>query len=412
MTMLHSAEEASRVALEHAALAASHGTFGVGALLVDDRSGEVLDAVSNDVVRELPVSRAATEEGDNPSHLTHDPTAHGERQLITRYFERVRGGRRLPSPAELTIVSSLEPCAMCSGAILNAGFKVGVVALDRVAGIGASGGERFTRLPGELRRHIASSFGYYEVSGLRPFTGSREVAFGGGKKTRVVIREVHDACAEVFLGSLESAMAVVGEGSSDTPARDPFDLDSTDPLRVDLTERLPNFLSLRLPDPREASPEIFELLEDLARRGPGRGSSAALVDSFGNLMIASGGGPVDDPTASGFTEVVRVYSQTRFELALDRQLSGPGREYLAHPKFGTIFRYPVPDPDSPLTLFELGAYGSTMEGPIPPRNRPNLRFIGEGADAARSQRQLRELVDAMPPFYSETVGLDFEIILV
>lgn len=409
MAPLKTASGPARACLREAQDAANSGTFGVGAVLVDDRTRDVLDAVSNEVVRELPSGRTMAKGSSAPSRATHDPTAHGERQLITRYFERARRGLRLPPPAGLTIVSSLEPCAMCAGAILTAGFKVGVVALDPVAGIGASGSSSFEGLPDLIRRRAEGSFGYYEVPGVRSFVGTSRVAFGGDEKARVVSRKVHDGCEKTFLDSLERAMAVVSERAQASQVIDLASLESGDPLRVFLAEKFPHFLSLRLPDPRDPSREVLELLRALAEGEPGRGSSSALIDPFGNLLIASGGGPVDDPIDTGFANVIRTYSRTRFELATDPVLSGPASKYLTHPKFGTIFRYPVPDPDSPVTLFELGAYGSTMEGPLPRGCNANLRFIGEGVDEERSRDELLALVEAMPPFYSETVGLDLEV---
>lgn len=409
MKKVHSADQAAREALGRARQAARSRTFGVGALLVDDRTGEVLDAVPNRVIGDLTSGPWSDGMDDRPSFVTQDPTAHGERQLITRFFERTQEKGGTHAPDELTIISSLEPCAMCSGAILASGFKVGVVALDPVAGLGMTRGGNFGGLPEELRKGAEAAFGYYEVPGIRPFSGSGRVAFGNDARTRFVTREVHDACEKTFGDSLDQAMAIVSEGDYSFPRKDPFELSSDDPLRLVLEERLPHFLALRLDEPPEASRELLHLLESLGQQERGRGSAAALIDLFGNLIIASGGGRSEDPLATGFAEMIRTYSRTRFALADDPALSGPAGEYLAHPRFGTIYRYPVPDPGLPTTLFELGAYGSTMEGPLPAGSDPNLRFIGEGIDGARARKQLLGLIEAMPPFYSESVGLDIVV---
>ncbi|UUZ51661.1 hypothetical protein LP420_11320 [Massilia sp. B-10] len=82
-----------------------------------DQHGHVLKALQNNVVSE---------------GLIFDPTAHGERQLIDWYFAE-RGGAALPPPEEITIVTSLDPCAMCSGAILAHRFNVVVAAIDTKA---------------------------------------------------------------------------------------------------------------------------------------------------------------------------------------------------------------------------------------------------------------------------------------
>lgn len=407
MTGVRSADQAAKESLDRARQAARSGTFGVGALLVDDRTGEILDAASNKVVRAVDSGSSAEEKGRRPSFMTHDPTAHGERQLITRFFERRRGGAGVPGPDGLTIVSSLEPCAMCAGAILASGLKVGVIALDPVAGLGMVGGRNFGDLPEGLRESAEGSFGYYEIPGLRPFKGSARVAFGDDEKTRVVSPEVHDSCEEVFDASLSQAMAVVSESGKSTHLEDPIDLPSKDPLRLALQERLPHSLSLRLDNDKEANAELLALLESLSWQEPERGSAAALVDPFGNLIVASGGGQPGDPIATGFVEIIRTYSKTRFDLSTDSGLAGPASKYLAHPKFGTLYSYPIPDAEAPSTLFELGAYGSTMEGPLPTGSRPNLHFVGKGKDETHSRGQLRALIEAMPPFYSDTVGIDF-----
>lgn len=403
-------ENTARLALRLAEEARDRGTFGVGAVLVDDRSGEILDAIGNDVVRKT--SPPASAGGRNPEadYQTHDPTAHGERQLISRYFERTHEGEDLAPPGELTIVSSLEPCAMCSGAILASKFKVGVIALDPVAGLGLAEGRSFDHLPNPIQDAARRSFGYFEIPGVRPFAGSTAILATETKGARMVSREVHDACEKTFGESLDRVMGVVSERGGGGPVEDPADLRSDDPLLSALREKLPGFLSIRLEDPRQPDHRLTELLVQLCDRNPGKGSSAALVDRFGNLLIARGTGSTDDPTATGFAETIRTYSKTRFELAGDSTLSGPAGRYLAHPKLGTLFRYPVPDPDSPLTLFELGVYGSTLEGSPPPGTPPILRFVTGSENGKPSRAKLESLVRGMPRFYTEIAGTEFEIV--
>ena len=83
-------------ALEQARRAATHGDVPIGAALV--RAGELLAVARNE--REL---RA-------------DPTAHAEVLALRAAAEAV-GGWRLP---ETTLYVTLEPCAMCAGAIVLA----------------------------------------------------------------------------------------------------------------------------------------------------------------------------------------------------------------------------------------------------------------------------------------------------
>jgi tRNA(adenine34) deaminase len=82
-----------RIALEQAAAAASHGDVPIGAVVA--RGGEVLGAAGNE------------------RELRGDPTAHAEILALRAASEKL-GGWRLP---ETAIFVTLEPCAMCAGAI-------------------------------------------------------------------------------------------------------------------------------------------------------------------------------------------------------------------------------------------------------------------------------------------------------
>ncbi len=95
----------------------------------------------------------------------NDPTAHGERQLIDWYYEQKANGKNLPKPEELTIVTSLDPCLMCTGAFLTSGFNVAVVALDDFAGINFTSNYEFPTFSKEpeLKEKLEKQFSYFEV---------------------------------------------------------------------------------------------------------------------------------------------------------------------------------------------------------------------------------------------------------
>jgi tRNA(adenine34) deaminase len=84
------------LALEQARRAESHGDVPIGALLA--RDGEPLAAAGNE------------------RELRSDPTAHAE-VLAIRAAAEALGGWRLP---KTTLYVTLEPCAMCAGAIVLA----------------------------------------------------------------------------------------------------------------------------------------------------------------------------------------------------------------------------------------------------------------------------------------------------
>jgi len=87
-----------RIALEAAQAAAAAGETPVGAVVVDPASGEVIAVGANQ-----PIG-------------AHDPTAHAE-IVALREAARKRGNYRLTG---LHLFVTLEPCAMCAGAISHA----------------------------------------------------------------------------------------------------------------------------------------------------------------------------------------------------------------------------------------------------------------------------------------------------
>jgi tRNA(Arg) A34 adenosine deaminase TadA len=87
-----------RIALDAAQAAAAAGETPVGAVVVDPASGEVIAVGANQ-----PIG-------------SHDPTAHAEIVALRAAAEKL-GNYRLTG---LTLVVTLEPCAMCAGAISHA----------------------------------------------------------------------------------------------------------------------------------------------------------------------------------------------------------------------------------------------------------------------------------------------------
>jgi tRNA(Arg) A34 adenosine deaminase TadA len=87
-----------RIALEAAQAAADAGETPVGAVVFDPASGEVIATGANQ-----PIG-------------SHDPTAHAEIVAI-RAAARALGNYRLTG---LSLAVTLEPCAMCAGAISHA----------------------------------------------------------------------------------------------------------------------------------------------------------------------------------------------------------------------------------------------------------------------------------------------------
>jgi tRNA(adenine34) deaminase len=88
--------EAMQAALAEARLAAEAGEVPIGAVLVHD--GEIIARGQNRVVRD------------------NDPTAHAE-IVALREAAKILGNYRLTA---CSIFATLEPCAMCAGAMIHA----------------------------------------------------------------------------------------------------------------------------------------------------------------------------------------------------------------------------------------------------------------------------------------------------
>jgi len=114
-----------RIALDAAQAAAEAGETPVGAVVVDPASGEVIAVGANQ-----PIG-------------SHDPTAHAEIVAIRAAAAKL-GNYRLTG---LTLVVTLEPCAMCAGAISHARIGRLVFGADDPKGGAVTHGPRFFDQP-------------------------------------------------------------------------------------------------------------------------------------------------------------------------------------------------------------------------------------------------------------------------
>jgi tRNA(Arg) A34 adenosine deaminase TadA len=109
-----------RIALGLAQDAAGAGEAPIGAVIVDPASGEIIATGAN-----APIG-------------THDPTAHAEILALRAAAARL-GNYRLTG---LALVVTLEPCAMCAGAISHARIGRLVFGADDAKGGGVIHGAR------------------------------------------------------------------------------------------------------------------------------------------------------------------------------------------------------------------------------------------------------------------------------
>lgn len=89
------------LALEQAHLAAEHDEVPIGAILVSDIDGQILSTSYNQ-----PISLI-------------DPTAHAEILCIRQAAQKLNNYRLINT----TLYVTLEPCAMCAGALVQARIK-------------------------------------------------------------------------------------------------------------------------------------------------------------------------------------------------------------------------------------------------------------------------------------------------
>ena len=121
------------------------------------------------------------------------------------------------------------------------------------------------------------------------------------------------------------------------------------------------------------------------------------------MLVCLGGAEDRSPIRTAFLEVTRAYAHIRWVLMnhKDKTVREQAGDVLTHPKYGTFVSLYSPDPTTPQGLMMMGAYGSTMEGPIPATFPSNLQYVllPDGV----SQAEVSELAMMLPPFYTTNV---------
>lgn len=118
-------QDAMRLALDAARAAAAVGETPVGAVILDPSTGELVATAGNGPI------------------AAHDPTAHAEIAAMRAAAAKL-GNYRLTG---LTLVVTLEPCAMCAGAISHARIGRVVFGAEDPKGGAVVHGPRFFAQP-------------------------------------------------------------------------------------------------------------------------------------------------------------------------------------------------------------------------------------------------------------------------
>lgn len=389
------AEEAVQIAAGKSIEASLQNTFAVGGVLVDNQSGTVLCALHNNVLEDFE---------NRKLFLLHDPTAHGERQIVDWYFKN-RKKLDLPEPRELTVITTLDPCAMCAGALLTAGFNVGVAAEDDYAGINFNAAFDFPSVPSRWRSAAQSSFAYYAVDApiRRAFRGGKGPAFANQR----ISAATFCLTGAIFESSVNTVrVADNNSGKDPSQLTNPKYLPRNSTVRKALLTVYPDAFSVTCPKPRLPGKEIAQALLNAAKKAQGRGgafNSVAFLDPFGNLLLCLGGVEELSPIRTAFMEATRAYAHIRWVLMnhRDNSVRDQAANVLTHPKYGTFVFLYAPDPTTPQGLMAMGAYGSTMEGPIPQTFPSNLQYVllPEGV----SHDEVSAMAMSLPPFYTTSV---------
>lgn len=393
MSTLNSAQEAVDTVANQAIYAALQQTFAVGGAIINNATGELIAALHNNVLMPFPGNTTTW-------FLPHDPTAHGERQLVDWYYQNaVR--LNLPAPDQLTVVTTLDPCAMCAGSLLTAGFNVAVSAIDDYAGINYNSQFNFTSLPPTIRQQAQGTWAYYAVAApvSRPYQGSTRPVFGGES----IDSAGYFLCSSIFSASVNTVRdASNNSGLPPDQLQNPATLPANSKVRQALTALSPFALTVQSPNPRDPGLELAAPLLKTAQQSP-EFNAVALIDPFGNLLACLGGAEDQSPIRTAFMETTRNYAVMRWTLMNDPDpaVRAEAGHYLTHPKYGTFVFLYAPDPSTPQAVMTFGAYGSTMEGPVPQSYPSNLQYVLLPGNT--TAQALSTLAQNLPPFYTQSV---------
>ncbi len=391
------AEKCARIAAIEAEKAAARGTFGVGGLLIENRTGKVLKRAANKVI---------TERKD----AAIDPTAHVEKQLVDWYYyhycchlPKKDDDAALPlSPpldAGMTIVCSLDPCIMCTGAILGAGLNMIRISDDPECGVSCRGHDDLTTLPEGVRQEKAARFSAFGLRGKRPFAGSQRSIFSGSEIDPIFEKR----STRAFKAGLDKVRSCLNRdwqtlGNLENPRllAKKEDYSSRSSYLVETFKRYnpqvfseKHILEQGMPGIALGQMLIAKAKESSTKTGVF--NSACIIDPFGNILLATGANPAKK---TPLLDIMRGY------YSLANAVGEEGRRYLAHPKHCKISILFGPTSD-PTGLMEVGALGSFFEGKLPENTSGQLEYIIPRQDSSRLEGMLRSL----PPFYSETVDL-------
>ena len=390
-----SAEALASLALWTAQRGAEGGSYGIGGALVESATGRVLQTMPNRVFQTLHPDV----QGTSGTTFVQDPTAHGERQLMSWYLAN-RTPLGLPPPEALTVVTSLDPCLMCGSSILTAGVNAAVIALDDYSGVNYDAKATFTDLPEPLRADAVETFGYYAVTGVRDFQGSRLIAYAD----EPVTQQTYQACIDIYNSSANTVRASRrGDATAPSALLDPATNDAAIDVIRAYQVRYPDAFTVKVSDGRRPTKAVYDALTALVRTTPGARNAVGFLDPFGNLVVAAADQEKVNPLSTAFALCTRAYAETRYALVNTPRTNAIAVQSLTNPNFGTFVFLEAPDPYSPQGMFDIGAYGSTMGGSASPFIPSAFQYYE--LPPGVSELDLQDVIFPLPPLYSANIKI-------
>lgn len=354
--------EAAIRAVELAEAAAAHGTFGVGGVLLGPHF-EPLHECGNRVVQ---------------GGRTIDPTAHVERQLIDWYFATRQKGINLPAAEQCTIVSSLDPCMQCTGAILATGFRCLAIAPDLMAGVHYAGWNSLNSLPRELRDIAVQRLGCFGVSGERSYVGPDDSILSATEIDQSLLVRSENALLKT-LNAVQGMVAATASEDGFSDATLPELQTKCDGIQIETLIRV---------EPGA----VHERMRRLALKKPGEAPDVAcFLDYKKQLAVFAEDRTENSPIRTAMMELVRGYAKLRWMGA--RKLGVAP----SHPKHCSLYTLKGPGRD-PLSVMAIGAVGSMLEGPVREPQKYWRYF-----HARQSTDELNAMVRCFPPLYSDII---------
>lgn len=406
-------------------------SYGVGGAIVENVTGRIVHAWGNRVNGQL---------ASGMWFAPLDPTNHGETQLVAWFYEnrltiqQQLGLPNLPQPPNFTVVTSLDPCAMCAGALLTAGFNVAVIAPDASGGgVNWAGTGEFAHVPPAVRSALRNLFGYYRVTAEGDddqVTGVslRADYFGGSNviyREEAITESIYNGNYFVFDRSTKQVSDIrkaTRPSLADLADIHPAGGLPTNGIAHSLTNRWSNALTVkldtRIPDEELMSlgiktndlpkknyfrpnNNLYQLLRNALTNAPGSENALAMIDPFGNVLAVEVDRPTVSPIATAMMNTVSGYSRFAFGLISDASIHAtnisllkqtPAYRYLSPVSCNTFIYLKAPTPNRVTTLKDLGIFGNTSDGV--------LQYIEPPVDG--TMKELDDQVWSMPLYYIQS----------